>query len=112
VTPVPARINWISSGRMTPPPPELSWCSGAPSSVGQDLHVSVTVGVEPGAGLHLNIVDHPQGPESPVRGVVVLPERVSAVEPAPVGASAGVGESKTWIIVSPSFFDFTPAAAS
>ena len=32
VTPVPARMNWISPGRITPPPPVLSLCSSPPSS--------------------------------------------------------------------------------
>ena len=32
VTPVPARMNWISPGRMTPPPPVESLCASPPSS--------------------------------------------------------------------------------
>src|SRR5439155_15590570 len=64
--------------------------------VGQDLHVSVAVAAERGAGLHAIIIDHPQGSEPHVRRVVVLAERegVPAVEPAPVRAAARLGGSK------------------
>src|SRR3989442_1569597 len=63
--------------------------------VGQNLHVSVAVGAECCAGLHAIIVDHSQGAEPHVGGVVVVAERegVPAVEPAPVGAAALLGGS-------------------
>jgi hypothetical protein len=63
--------------------------------VGQDLHVSMAVGPEPGPGLHAVVVDHPQRPEAHARGIPVTAERegVSAVEPALIRAASLPGGS-------------------
>src|SRR5262245_127334 len=80
--------------------------------VGQDLHVTVTVGTEPGAGLDAIVVDHSQHPEAHVRGVVVVAERkgVAAVEPPPVGAATVLGGSNLDHGRSP-FISILPPAA-
>ncbi len=96
VTPVPARMNWISPGRMMPPPPVESLCSSPPfEDVGEDLHVAVAVRPEAGSGRDAVVVDHAQAAEAHVPRVVVLAERerVAAVEPAPVGLAALGGRS-------------------
>jgi hypothetical protein len=63
---------------------------GALEHVRQDLHVAVPVGAEAGARLHAVVVDHAQAAKARLPGIEVLAERerVTAVEPTPVGAAA------------------------
>src|SRR6185295_15245453 len=58
--------------------------------IGDDLHVAVSVGVEPAARPHPVLVDHAQRAEAHMLRVVVVAEgeAVPAVEPAEVGDAA------------------------
>jgi hypothetical protein len=63
--------------------------------VGDDLHVGVAVRAEALAGLHAVLVDDAQRAETHVPRIVVVGERerVAAIEPAQVGATAVAGAS-------------------
>jgi hypothetical protein len=58
--------------------------------VGNDLHVPVPVGIEPGARLDAIFVDHPQRTKAHVPGIAVIAERkrVPAIQPSEIGPSS------------------------
>ena len=94
---MPADITWTSPG-----PDHRSGADavlvleGAFENVGNDLHVPVSVRVEPRAGPHAILVDHPQWAKSHVLCIVMAErEGVAAVEPAEVVGPALGGRSQS-----------------
>ena len=62
-------------GRITPRRPAVLVLERALENVGQDLHVAVSVRAEALAGLDPVVVQHAQGAEAHVVGIVVVAER-------------------------------------